>query len=82
MNAVHSPLLPQIKTILGNMGYAPVVADAALFVKKSRLDQPLSVQFFQVSERNVQKIGTVPAQKPLSHAQFVTAHVQHLFPKV
>lgn len=82
MSAAHSPLLPQIKTILGNMGYAPVAAGAALFVRTARLDQPLSVQFFQVSEREVQKIGTMPAQKPLSHAQFVTAHVQHLFPKV
>ena len=80
MNLAHSPLLPQIKTVLGRMGYAPVAGDAALFMKQARHDRPLAVDFYRVSEREVQKIGVLPVQKKLSHAEFLTKHARHLFP--
>lgn len=82
MDRSHSPLLPQVKTILGRMGYAPVHDGGALFLKKGVLGQPLAVEFFRVSERDVQKIGAWPVEKPLTHTQFVTANVQYLFPEV
>jgi hypothetical protein len=32
-----------------------------------------------VSGDGVQKMGMVPMEKPLSHVEFVTKHVRHLF---
>lgn len=77
-----APLLPQIRTILGRMGYKALTPDATLgnqFYWKSLGAGSLSGAFYAVSGDEVQKMGVVPMEKPLSHTQFVTAHVRHLF---
>ena len=77
-----APLLPQIRTILGRMGYETATADAASgnrFYWKSLGAGSLSGAFYAVSGNEVQKMGVVPMEEPLSHVQFVTKHVRYLF---
>jgi hypothetical protein len=78
----EAPLLPQIRTILGRMGYEALTPDATsgnqLYWKGLGVGS-LSTAFYAVSGDGVQKMGMVPMEKPLSHVEFVTKHVRHLF---
>jgi hypothetical protein len=77
-----SPLLPQIRTIMGRMGYealTPEVASGNQFYWKGLGARSLSDAFYIVSGDEVQKMGAVPMEKPVSHAKFVTDHIRYLF---
>ena len=74
MVSAHSPLLPQVQSILQNMGYAPVAGDTGLYAKRG-----LSVAFYLVSAGDVQKMGVLPMAESVPHARFVADHVQYLF---
>lgn len=77
-----APLLPQIRTILGRMGYETATPDAVSgnqFYWKLLGAGSLSGAFYAVSGNEVQKMGVIPMEEPLSHVQFITKHVRHLF---
>lgn len=78
-----APLMPQIRTILGRMGYEALTPDSAsgnqFYWKALGASGSLSAAFYAVSDDGVQKMGVVPVQQPVSHAQFIAAHVHHLF---
>lgn len=78
----NAPLLPQIRSILERMGYEPMASGATsssqLYWKGLGVGS-LSGAFYAVSGDEVQKMGVIPMEKPLSHTQFITKHVRHLF---
>lgn len=74
----HAPVLQQVQTILGNMGFEPTYPEARLYMKTNPAGQKLSVEFYRVTDRTVQKTG-LPIQAPMSHIEFVGQHARYLF---
>lgn len=78
VDTVQSPLLQQVQTILGNMGFKPTYPEARLYMKSNPAGQKLSVEFYRVTDSTIQKTG-LPIQKPMSHMKFITEQARYLF---
>ncbi len=73
-NNNQSPLMPQIKQILNNKGYRPVVGSTALYEKVSALGD-----FVEVTKNGVQPYGVVPRPEKESHLAYVARNARYLF---
>ncbi len=69
----HSPLMPQVKKILTNQGYRPVVG-SQLYRKVSALGD-----FVEVTKNGVQPYGVVPRPEKETHLAFVARNTRYLF---
>ncbi len=72
-NSDRSPLMPQVKTILTNQGYRPVVG-SQLYQKVSAIGA-----FVEVTQNGVQPYGVVPRPEKETHLAFVARNARYLF---